>query len=59
MESIQTIQRNLLKYEVIEAFNLFVYNVKRRNHRLVHFDVGDKIEESIKRRLKNPQRYLK
>ena len=59
MVSIQTIQRKLLKYEVMESFNLFIYNPKRRNFKLKRFDVGDMIEESIKRRMKNPQRYLK
>lgn len=48
-----------MNYEVIEAFNMFIYNAKRRNHKLIHFDKGDTIEESIKRRLRNPQRYLK
>ena len=48
-----------MNYEVIEAFYIFQYNAKRRNHKLIHFDEGDMIEESIKRRLKNPNRYLK
>ncbi len=59
MESIQTTQRNHLKYEVIEAFNLFVYNPKNRSHKMVHFNVGDKVSESYRRRLRNPSRYLK
>ena len=48
-----------MSYEVIEAFNLFIYNDKKRSFKLKHYDVGDTIEESIKRRLRNPQRYLK
>ncbi len=48
-----------MSYEVIEAFNMFIYDDKKRNFKLKRYDVGDMIEESIKRRMKNPQRYLK
>ena len=46
-------------YEVIKPFNLFEYNAKRQSHKLIHYDIGDRVKESIKRRLHNPDIYLK
>ena len=47
------------QFKVIKSFNLFVYNAKNRSHKMIHYDIGDKVNESVKLRLHNPQTYLK
>ena len=46
-------------YTVIQPFNIFEYNPKRQSHKLKRFDTGDRVSQTMYRRLHNPEYYLK
>lgn len=46
-------------FEVIENFYLYNYNNKTRGMRANKYQVGDIVTESVRKRLKDPQRYVK
>ena len=40
-----------MMYKVLHPFNMFFYNDKRHSHKIMRFDVGDTITETIKNRI--------
>ena len=60
MELMRFLRRNSpLNYEVIEKFYLYEYNPKNGSMKAKTYKVGDIVNEVIKNRLKDSQRYLK
>ena len=47
-----------MMYEVIEKFYLFEFNPKTRGMKAVTYGLGERVNETVYKRLKDPQRYV-
>jgi hypothetical protein len=47
-----------MMYEVIEKFYLFEFNPKTHGMRAMTYELGEQVTETVRKRLKDPQRYV-